>query len=86
MERLAQHRSLTPGRSDGPSCRSSQVAEPQALGVDILICGGMDRVTQEWFERRKVRLITNIVGDVQEVLSGIMGLRERQVELAPTTE
>lgn len=56
-----------------------------ALGVDILICGGMDRVTQSWFERRQVRLITNVVGDVQEVLSGIMGLRERQVELAPKT-
>jgi len=54
-----------------------------ALGVDTLICGGMDRVTQEWFERRKVRLITNIVGDVQEVLSEIMGLRERPVDRTP---
>lgn len=54
-----------------------------ALGVDTLICGGMDRVTQEWFERRKVRLITNIVGDVQEVLSEIMGLRERPVDPTP---
>jgi len=56
-----------------------------ALGVDTLICGGMDRMTQNWFERRKVRLITNIVGDVQEVLSGIMGLREWQVDRAPNT-
>lgn len=54
-----------------------------ALGVDILICGGMDRATQEWFERRKVRLITNIMGDVEEVLSEILGLRERPVDPAP---
>lgn len=56
-----------------------------ALGVDTLICGGMDRATQNWFERRKVRLITNIVGDAQEVLSEIMGLRERQLAPAPAT-
>ena len=56
-----------------------------ALGVDTLICGGMDRVTQEWFERRKVRLLINIVGDVSEVLSKIMGLQERQVDRAPKT-
>ncbi len=56
-----------------------------ALGVDTLVCGGMDRATQEWFERRKVRLITNIMGDVQEVLSETMGLRERQVGRAPNT-
>ena len=56
-----------------------------ALGVDTLVCGGIDRVTQNWFERRKVRLITNIVGDVQEVLSEVMGLRERQVARAPNT-
>lgn len=56
-----------------------------ALGVDTLVCGGMDRVTQDWFERRKVRLITNIVGDVEEVLSEVMGLRERQVDRVPNT-
>ena len=55
------------------------------LGVDTIVCGGMDRATQEWFERRKVRLITNIVGDVQEVLSEILGLQARQVERAPNT-
>jgi predicted Fe-Mo cluster-binding NifX family protein len=54
-----------------------------ALGVDTLICGGMDRVTQDWFERRKVRLITNVVGDAQDVLSGIMNLRDRQVARRP---
>jgi predicted Fe-Mo cluster-binding NifX family protein len=53
------------------------------LGVDTLICGGMDRATQEWFERRKVHLITNIMGDVQEVLSEVMRLRERQAKHAP---
>lgn len=56
-----------------------------ALGVDTLICGGMDRATQSWFERRKVRLIPNVVGDAQEVLSGILGLLERQVVPAPNT-
>lgn len=53
------------------------------LGVDTLICGGMDRATQTWFERRKVHLITNIMGDVQEALSEVMGLRERQAKHAP---
>jgi len=56
-----------------------------ALGVDTLICGGVDRVTQDWFERRNVRLITNIVGDVQEVLSRVMGLRERPMVRTPKT-
>jgi predicted Fe-Mo cluster-binding NifX family protein len=54
-----------------------------ALGVDTLICGGMDRPTQEWFERRRVRLITNVIGDVEEVLSEILGLRERPVSRTP---
>jgi predicted Fe-Mo cluster-binding NifX family protein len=56
-----------------------------ALGVDTLICGGMDRATQDWFERRKVHLLTNIVGDVQEVLSKVMGLRERKADRASNT-
>jgi len=50
-----------------------------------LICGGMDRATQDWFERRKVHLLTNIVGDVQEVLSKVMGLRERKADRASNT-
>jgi len=54
-----------------------------ALGVDTLVCGGIDRVTQNWFERRKVRLITNIMGDAEEVLSKILGLRERPVDPTP---
>ncbi len=45
-----------------------------SLGVEILVCGGIDRATRGWFEKRGIRVIPNAVGEAEEVLANRLGL------------
>jgi len=38
------------------------------LGIDVLVCGGIDRTTREWFEKRGIRVVDNLMGEAQEIL------------------
>lgn len=49
-----------------------------SLGVDILVCGGIDRGTEEWLEKRGIRVISNTTGDAGKVLSELFGLTQRR--------
>lgn len=40
-----------------------------AMGIESLICGGIDNSTKEWFEERGIHVIENTMGDVEEVIS-----------------
>ncbi len=39
------------------------------LGIDTLICGGIDGKTKEWFIQKGIRVIENIMGEVEDILS-----------------
>ncbi len=47
-----------------------------SLGVEVLVCGGIDRGTEEWLEKRGIRVISNIAGEAGEVLSDLFGLEQ----------
>jgi len=44
------------------------------LGVDILVCGGIDRGTLMWLEARGIRVMADVRGEVPEVLCRLLGL------------
>ena len=41
-----------------------------ALGVDVIFCGGIDRVTRCWFEKRGIRVEDNRMGNAMEMFNG----------------
>jgi predicted Fe-Mo cluster-binding NifX family protein len=43
------------------------------LGVDILVCGGIDRATQEWLQKRGIHVIANVLGEAEDVLPNLLG-------------
>jgi len=47
-----------------------------SLGVDTLVCGGIDRATQSWLQKRGVQVIANVSGEAEDVLTNL--LREVQ--------
>lgn len=48
-----------------------------SLGVDTLVCGGIDRETRRWLERRAICVMVNAAGEAEEILSHLLGLRRR---------
>jgi len=40
-----------------------------SLGIDLLICGGIDWPTKFWLERHGIKVIDNTRGEVEEILS-----------------
>jgi predicted Fe-Mo cluster-binding NifX family protein len=44
-----------------------------SLGIDALVCGGIDRATRGWLERRGVRVCADTIGDAMEALSCLLG-------------
>jgi predicted Fe-Mo cluster-binding NifX family protein len=38
------------------------------LGIDVPVCGGIDRTTRAWFETRGIRVEDNRMGDPLEIL------------------
>lgn len=56
-----------------------------SLGVETLVCGGIDRATCGWFEKRGIRVIPNAVGEADEILAERLGLLERPAGRKPRT-
>ncbi len=46
-----------------------------SLHVQILICGGIDKATREWLERRDICVIADAIGEAEDVLLKILELR-----------
>lgn len=42
------------------------------LGVDTLVCGGIDRATQGWMQKRGIQVMANVQGEAEEVLSRLL--------------
>ncbi len=40
-----------------------------SLGIDRLVCGGIEISTRAWLERRGVQVTTDVVGEAEKVLS-----------------
>jgi len=47
---------------------SKRKAKFLALGPDTLLCGGIDGETRRWFERQRVQVKDNQMGDAMEIL------------------
>ncbi|MCK7512298.1 MAG: hypothetical protein MZV70_55135 [Desulfobacterales bacterium] len=42
------------------------------LGIGTLFCGGIDRVTRSWFEKRGIHVEDNRMGNALEMLNGYL--------------
>lgn len=42
------------------------------LGVDTLVCGGIDRATQGWLQKRGIQVMANVQGEAEEVFSRLL--------------
>jgi len=40
------------------------------LGIEVLFCGGIDRVTRSWFEKQGIHVEDNRMGNALEMLNG----------------
>lgn len=38
------------------------------LGIDTIICGGIDETTKEWLKHKGIHVIENVMGDAMDVL------------------
>jgi predicted Fe-Mo cluster-binding NifX family protein len=45
-----------------------------SLGIEALICGGIDRATRCWFEKQGIRVADNRMGNAMEMLNGHLNL------------
>lgn len=43
------------------------------LGVDTLVCGGIDRTTHGWLQKRGIKVVANVQGEAEEVLASLLG-------------
>jgi len=43
-----------------------------AFGVDTLVCGGIDRATHGWLQKRGIQVVANVQGEAEEVLSRLL--------------
>jgi len=55
------------------------------LGIETVICGGIDEATREWLRQKNIRVIENMMGEAMEVLSGFL-LNEAGRGNAPSQE
>lgn len=44
-----------------------------SMGVDVLICGGIDRTTRNDLERKGIRVVSEVRGNPLEALHGLLG-------------
>ena len=51
------------------------------LGIEALICGGIDRATRCWFERQGIRVEDNRMGNAMEMLNGHLNVKEHSKRL-----
>lgn len=56
-----------------------------AMGIEFLICGGIDHSTKEWFEERGIHVIENTMGEVEEVISRYMEKGEAGITTSSET-
>lgn len=42
------------------------------IGIERLICGGIDCATKGWFEERGVRVTENVMGDAMEAVQRLL--------------
>ncbi|MEA2012954.1 MAG: NifB/NifX family molybdenum-iron cluster-binding protein [Verrucomicrobiota bacterium] len=49
--------------------------------VDVLLCGGIDSITKEYLEKNKIKIISWLTGDIQNVIDGYLcgNLRNRSI-------
>lgn len=47
---------------------SERKAKIVSLGADMICCGGIDRATRNWFERKGIRVNYNLIGNAMEVV------------------
>jgi predicted Fe-Mo cluster-binding NifX family protein len=52
----------------GPERRKKIVS----LGVDTILCGGIDGVSKEWFRLKGISVIENIMGDAMDALNDFL--------------
>jgi predicted Fe-Mo cluster-binding NifX family protein len=68
---------------DSPAQRRRRLL---AMGIDSLICGGIDNATKQWFEERKVHVIENTMGDVEKVISRYLDKGEAGITTLSSTD
>jgi predicted Fe-Mo cluster-binding NifX family protein len=56
---------------EGMSSRQ-RVLRLASMGVDIVVCGGIDRSTRTELERRGIRVVSDVQGDPMDVVGGLM--------------
>ena len=54
-----------------------------SLGVETLICGGIDRGTQGWLQKRGIHVIANVLGEAEDALTKCMSIKIKR-SLLPT--
>lgn len=42
------------------------------LGIETIICGGIDEATREWLRQKDIRVIENVMGEAMEALSDFL--------------
>lgn len=45
------------------------------LGIDTIICGGIDEITKEWLKHKGIHVIENVMGNAMDVLSAFLSKR-----------
>ncbi len=48
-----------------------------SLGIDLLICGGIDWPTKCWLEGHGIRVVDNTLGEVEKILSHLPTIQEK---------
>lgn len=56
----------------GASSLAEKKSKIISLGVDTLVCGGIDRATQDRLQRRGIHVIANVSGEAEDVLSDLL--------------
>jgi predicted Fe-Mo cluster-binding NifX family protein len=51
-----------------------------SLGVDTILCGGIDGLSKEWFRLKGITIVENIMGDAMDALNDFLG-REKNKDL-----
>lgn len=73
---LVAHGGATPccwkADAQGKSLRQ-RTLQLLSMGVDVLVCGGIDRTTRNDLERRGIRVVSEARGNPLEALHGLMG-------------
>lgn len=42
------------------------------LGVDTLVCGGIDSATKAWLQKRGIHVLSNVQGEIEDILPDLL--------------